>query len=110
MTINEPYFQGHCPRLPVMPGVLQIEAMAQSGGILAWAERQAPVASAIALAALARVLGGRSAAGILTSTSMASLLGEDFDFCTNTGHIVRNTDNKFAPRIGPSFDTDAALW
>src|SRR5690625_1873878 len=34
VTINEPYFQGHFPGKPVMPGVLQIEAMAQAGGIL----------------------------------------------------------------------------
>jgi beta-hydroxyacyl-ACP dehydratase FabZ len=32
---NEPYFQGHFPGTPLMPGVLQIEAMAQAGGILA---------------------------------------------------------------------------
>ena len=35
VTINEPYFQGHFPNVPVMPGVLQIEAMAQAGGVLA---------------------------------------------------------------------------
>jgi beta-hydroxyacyl-ACP dehydratase FabZ len=35
VTWNEPYFQGHFPGAPVMPGVLQIEAMAQAGGILA---------------------------------------------------------------------------
>ncbi len=34
VTMNEPYFQGHFPGNPVMPGVLQIEAMAQVGGIL----------------------------------------------------------------------------
>lgn len=34
VTINEPYFQGHYPRQPIMPGVLLIEAMAQLGGIL----------------------------------------------------------------------------
>jgi UDP-3-O-[3-hydroxymyristoyl] N-acetylglucosamine deacetylase / 3-hydroxyacyl-[acyl-carrier-protein] dehydratase len=34
VTINEPYFQGHFPGNPVMPGVMQIEAMAQTGGIL----------------------------------------------------------------------------
>ncbi|NUQ35428.1 MAG: UDP-3-O-[3-hydroxymyristoyl] N-acetylglucosamine deacetylase [Planctomycetaceae bacterium] len=33
VTINEPYFQGHFPGKPVMPGVLQIEAMAQLGGL-----------------------------------------------------------------------------
>lgn len=35
VTLNEPYFQGHFPGNPVMPGVLQIEAMAQVGGVLA---------------------------------------------------------------------------
>lgn len=35
VTINEPFFQGHFPGNPVMPGVLQIEAMAQCGGVLA---------------------------------------------------------------------------
>ncbi|HEX4449830.1 MAG TPA: 3-hydroxyacyl-ACP dehydratase FabZ [Kofleriaceae bacterium] len=35
VTVNEPYFQGHFPGVPVMPGVLQIEAMAQAGGVLA---------------------------------------------------------------------------
>ena len=34
VTINEPFFQGHYPGRPVMPGVLQIEAMAQAAGIL----------------------------------------------------------------------------
>jgi UDP-3-O-[3-hydroxymyristoyl] N-acetylglucosamine deacetylase/3-hydroxyacyl-[acyl-carrier-protein] dehydratase len=34
ITINEPFFQGHYPGNPVMPGVLQIEAMAQAAGIL----------------------------------------------------------------------------
>jgi beta-hydroxyacyl-ACP dehydratase FabZ len=35
VTINEPFFQGHFPGAPIMPGVLIIEAMAQAGGILA---------------------------------------------------------------------------
>lgn len=35
VTMNEPFFEGHFPGNPVMPGVLQIEAMAQAGGILA---------------------------------------------------------------------------
>jgi beta-hydroxyacyl-ACP dehydratase FabZ len=34
VTINEPFFQGHFPRRPIMPGVLIIEAMAQAGGVL----------------------------------------------------------------------------
>lgn len=32
---NEPFFQGHFPGMPVMPGVLMVEAMAQAGGLLA---------------------------------------------------------------------------
>lgn len=34
VTMNEPFFQGHFPENPVMPGVLQIEAMAQTAGII----------------------------------------------------------------------------
>jgi len=36
VTINEPFFQGHFPGQPIMPGVLILEAMAQVGGILAY--------------------------------------------------------------------------
>ena len=36
VTINEPFFQGHFPGHPVMPGVLILEAMAQAGGVLAF--------------------------------------------------------------------------
>ncbi len=36
VTINEPYFQGHFPAVPVMPGVLILEAMGQAGGVLAY--------------------------------------------------------------------------
>lgn len=34
VSINEPYFQGHFPGHPVMPGVLVVEALAQAGGVL----------------------------------------------------------------------------
>lgn len=34
VTVNEPFFQGHFPQEPVMPGVLQVEAMAQAAGVL----------------------------------------------------------------------------
>ncbi|MGD0229383.1 MAG: 3-hydroxyacyl-ACP dehydratase FabZ [Syntrophorhabdales bacterium] len=36
VTFNEPFFPGHFPRKPIMPGVLIIEALAQTGGILAF--------------------------------------------------------------------------
>ncbi len=35
VTLNEPFFQGHFPENPVMPGVLQVEALIQTGGLLA---------------------------------------------------------------------------
>ncbi len=35
VTINEPFFQGHFPTYPIMPGVLIVEAMAQAAGVLA---------------------------------------------------------------------------
>lgn len=42
VTFNEPYFQGHFPGNPVMPAVLQLEAMAQVGGILALSTVEEP--------------------------------------------------------------------
>lgn len=36
VTLNEPFFQGHFPELPVMPGVLICEALAQTGGLLVY--------------------------------------------------------------------------
>ena len=39
VTINEPHFPGHFPQLPVMPGVLILEAMAQATGVLAFKTR-----------------------------------------------------------------------
>jgi beta-hydroxyacyl-ACP dehydratase FabZ len=36
VTINEPFFQGHFPGRPVMPGVLILEAMAQTGGVMSF--------------------------------------------------------------------------
>ena len=35
VTVNEPFFQGHFPGAPIMPGVLILEALAQAGGLLA---------------------------------------------------------------------------
>jgi beta-hydroxyacyl-ACP dehydratase FabZ len=40
VTINEPFFQGHFPGRPIMPGVLILEALAQVGGILAFQTTQ----------------------------------------------------------------------
>ncbi len=38
VTVNEPFFEGHFPQKPIMPGVLIIEAMAQTGGLLIFSE------------------------------------------------------------------------
>lgn len=40
VTINEPFFQGHFPNKPVMPGVLVIEALAQATGLLAFCTQE----------------------------------------------------------------------
>lgn len=47
VTINEPFFPGHFPGNPVMPGVLIIEAMAQATGILAYATVQRSAADEV---------------------------------------------------------------
>ena len=59
VTINEPFFQGHYPNLPVMPGVLIIEAMAQAGGLAAAVDSDAdmvPLFAAIDKARFRRVV------------------------------------------------------
>lgn len=38
VTINEPFFQGHFPDNPIMPGVMIVEALAQAGGVLAFSK------------------------------------------------------------------------
>jgi len=40
VTYNEPYFSGHFPERPVMPGVILIEAMAQAAGVLAFVTQE----------------------------------------------------------------------
>lgn len=45
VTINEPFFQGHFPGRPVMPGVLILEGMAQVGGIMAYYSNPSAVGS-----------------------------------------------------------------
>lgn len=44
VTMNEPFFQGHFPQEPVMPGVLQVEAMAQTAGVLVLSQVEDPEA------------------------------------------------------------------
>ena len=42
VTVNEPFFQGHFPAYPVMPGVLILEALAQAGAVMMLAELEDP--------------------------------------------------------------------
>ncbi len=58
VTINEPFFQGHYPHTPIMPGVMIIEAMAQVGGLAAGGsdEELVPLFAAIDKAKFRRVV------------------------------------------------------
>lgn len=49
VTMNEPFFQGHFPKYPVMPGVLIMEALAQAAGILTFSLFEAPSPDTILL-------------------------------------------------------------
>lgn len=52
VTINEPFFQGHFPDHPIMPGVLVVEAMAQAGGLLLMNEFEDPESKVVYLMSL----------------------------------------------------------
>jgi 3-hydroxyacyl-[acyl-carrier-protein] dehydratase len=47
VSINEPFFNGHFPGAPVMPGVLTIESMAQAGAILGLLEKKADLSKSL---------------------------------------------------------------
>jgi beta-hydroxyacyl-ACP dehydratase FabZ len=55
VTINEPFFQGHFPGHPIMPGVLIVEAMAQVGGCLMMGTMERPETKVVYFMALDRV-------------------------------------------------------
>jgi 3-hydroxyacyl-[acyl-carrier-protein] dehydratase len=59
VTINEPFFQGHFPGHPVMPGVLIVEAMAQSAGLLTQISNRLKGNTASSLFYLAKVDNAR---------------------------------------------------
>ena len=45
VAVSEPHFQGHFPEMPLMPGVLMIEALAQACGVLMWLSATRPSAA-----------------------------------------------------------------
>ena len=55
VTINEHFFQGHFPGHPIMPGVLIVEAMAQTGGVLLLSQLEAPETKVVYFMALDEV-------------------------------------------------------
>ena len=54
VTINEPFFQGHFPDFPIMPGVLVVEAMAQAGGIIMMYELEDRLSKLVVFAGIER--------------------------------------------------------
>src|SRR5713101_5686125 len=55
VTINEPFFAGHFPGHPIMPGVLIVEAMAQAGAVMALSRRAEETAPVVYFMALDKV-------------------------------------------------------
>ena len=75
VTINEPYFQGHFPDYPVMPGVLVLEALTQLSGVLAVASGMATADGAPALRSTASRPAGSSARSFPATSSCSSRSG-----------------------------------
>ncbi len=65
VTINEPFFQGHFPGHPVMPGVLIVEAMAQAAGLLTRFSHQVPASQRMAMFYLVKVDKARFSAVVV---------------------------------------------
>lgn len=82
ITINEPYFQGHYPGQPIMPGVLIIEAMAQMGGILLSQELEHKGKVAVLLS-LDKVKFRRT----VTPGDQLLLIAETIRVKARTGHV-----------------------
>ena len=102
VSINEPYFQGHFPGNPVMPGVLQLEAMAQAAGILMLrrgsAEGKATLfmsADKVKLRKPVRPCDQLILNAKLTKTRGEKLAAAEVT-CTVDGHVVSSAELMFA--------------
>jgi UDP-3-O-[3-hydroxymyristoyl] N-acetylglucosamine deacetylase/3-hydroxyacyl-[acyl-carrier-protein] dehydratase len=100
VTINEPYFQGHFPGHPIMPGVLQLEAMAQVAGIvmLRKAENASKIAyfmSAEAVKWRKPVLPGDVLVIDVELTKMRGSIGKAKGVCKVQGEVVSQAEVTF---------------
>ncbi len=103
VTINEPFFQGHFPGHPIMPGVLQLEAMAQVAGILML--RRAENAGQIAYFMSAEnvkwrkpVLPGDAMLIEVEMTKMRGKIGKAKGVCKVQGEVVSEAEVTFMLR------------
>lgn len=103
VTINEPYFQGHFPGHPIMPGVLQLEAMAQTAGILMM--KQAENAGQLAYFMSAEdvkwrkpVVPGDTLVIEVEMTKMRGKIGKAKGVCKVRGEVVSEAEVTFILR------------
>jgi UDP-3-O-[3-hydroxymyristoyl] N-acetylglucosamine deacetylase/3-hydroxyacyl-[acyl-carrier-protein] dehydratase len=105
VTINEPFFQGHFPEHPIMPGVLQLEAMAQVAGVLML--RRAENAGQIAYFMAANdvkwrkpVVPGDALVIEIEMTKMRGSLGKAKGICKVRDEVVSEAEITFMLRKG----------
>jgi UDP-3-O-[3-hydroxymyristoyl] N-acetylglucosamine deacetylase/3-hydroxyacyl-[acyl-carrier-protein] dehydratase len=100
LTINEPFFQGHFPGHPIMPGVLQLEAMAQVAGILMLrnAENAGQIAYFMAADAVKwrkPVLPGDALVIEIEMTKMRGKIGKAKGMCKVRGEVTSEAEITF---------------
>ena len=94
VTINEPFFNGHFPDFPVMPGVLIVEAMAQVAGVLVL-NQMPDRANKIVLLAAVEQASVRTDVHIRSNDAVGSDLGRVVDFragVDDRGRVNRHRD------------------
>ena len=100
VSFNEPFFQGHFPGQPIMPGVLQIEAMAQLAGVLLMrkSDNQAKVAVLLSLDGVKlrkNVVPGDQLRVEVETIKVKARTGEVFARATVDGQLVAEANMKF---------------
>jgi UDP-3-O-[3-hydroxymyristoyl] N-acetylglucosamine deacetylase / 3-hydroxyacyl-[acyl-carrier-protein] dehydratase len=106
ITINEPYFSGHFPGHPVMPGVLQLEAMAQVAGVLLLqhieaASQMAYIMSAENVKWRKPVFPGDTLMVEVELTKARGKIGKGRGICKVGGEIVSEAEITFMLRDAP---------